>query len=431
MQALPIVIRKYGGTSLSRVEDLARIARDLGSGHGRDARYVVVVSAMGGTTDALLAKAEEVRRTVKAREEALSDIGREIDQLLATGETASAALLALALNTSGVRAVSLTAEQAGISATDTWGCALITDIDTARIRGVLASGAIPVVTGFQAVSPAGDTVTLGRGGSDTTAVALAVSLQAKRCEILTDVDGVYTADPRVVPTARLLDRIGAELMAEYAWAGARVMHARAIELAARHGTDVVVRNSFVDNPGTLIGGGGETEMLEANNAVIGVAYDTDMAEVTIRTGKLDRHTPTRLLRELADRRVLFDLLSGAGSGDRGNLRLLVKQGYVPILEAVAQYLSLCLETDVTVSRGLATVSVVGVGFMSQPGYAATALATMHSAGIAVVHVSVTQSRITLVVPADSTRRAVASLHSAFALDVKEEDSSDPVLAGHA
>src|SRR5215210_5903827 len=266
-----LVIKNYGGTSVGDAERIKRVARRIAATAAEGNAVVVVVSAMGHTTDELIALARQVSR---------DPVDREMDHLLATGEQVSASLTAMALIDQGCPAVSLTAGQAGIRTTGLFSRARIADIHPERIQRELDEGRVPIVTGFQGITEDLDVTTLGRGGSDTSAVALAAALKADRCEIYTDVDGIYTADPRVVPAARKLDEISYEEMLELAQLGARVMHPRAVELGEEYDVPILVRSSFNDTPGTLIH---RTENVEIRKNVRGIAHDTDVAKIRIHS----------------------------------------------------------------------------------------------------------------------------------------------------
>ncbi|MGI8865892.1 MAG: aspartate kinase [Rubrobacteraceae bacterium] len=248
-----IVVQKYGGSSVATTEHVRAVAERIRKSHDAGDSLVVTVSAMGKQTDRLLRLAGEVSREPSPR---------EIDQLLSTGELQSVALLAMALNDQGVPATSLTGPQAGMKTTGRYGSGLISSIQPVRLRSLLDEGQVAIVAGFQGVNALGDVMTLGRGGSDTTAVALAAALGAERCEIYTDVDGIYTADPRIVPEAQRIPVILSAEMAEMAWRGAKVMHPRAVELGALYGVEIHVRSSFTEGPGTIITGGEGMEHLE-------------------------------------------------------------------------------------------------------------------------------------------------------------------------
>ncbi|WP_162908004.1 aspartate kinase [Allorhizocola rhizosphaerae] len=412
-----IVVRKYGGTSLASTDLIVRHALRNRSDYLAGRRLVIVVSAMGDLTDRLLRLASEVGAVLDAHPSP-----REVDQLLAIGENQSAALFAMALCAAGVPAVSLSGAQAGIQAIGPHGAAMISDVDPDRLNRTLESGAVPVVTGFQAVNGGGDTVTLGRGGSDTTAVALAAALGAMSCEIYTDVLGVCTADPRVVATARPVRRIAADLMTEFAWSGARVTHTRAIELAALYGVDVHVKSSFDGALGTLIEGGASAGMMENRPTIVGVTHDADVAGITLRRPATAPEVMVPLLQAFADHRLRVDLLSDHGGDDRlQQTSMIVHRGDLATIRRIAQSLSICLKTELQIDEDLGAVSLIGLGLLSRPEYTARALAVLRQAGIVVRRTAATQLRIALAVPLDRLEDAVNVLHEEFELgrDVPE------------
>src|SRR6185437_2741871 len=317
---MEVVVHKYGGSSLSTFSKVLTIAEYTAAARRDGCPPVVVVSARGDTTDELLRAVDEVSGRLPSPE-----VGREIDQLLATGECASAALLALAISRLGVPAVSLTGAQAGIFAQGNPGCGVITEVRADRVRRLLAAGVIPVVTGFQGITVGGDVITLGRGGSDTTAVAMASALAAWGCEIYTDVDGVYTADPRVVPEATRLHSVDVGTMAEMAFAGARVLHSRAVELAGIGRVEIRVRGSFSRGPGTLISlppKSGPTapyqeviSMLENDGAISAIVHDLDVARVLVhsRLGRTD--LAVDVLSALAGLAIPIDMVARSGPSE--------------------------------------------------------------------------------------------------------------------
>src|SRR5919202_753288 len=283
---LGIVVQKYGGSSVATAEHIKAVAERVKKTHESDVSLVVAVSAMGKTTDRLLALAAEVSRDPSPR---------EIDQLLSTGELQSVALLAMALHDRGVAATSLTGPQAGMKIAGRYGSGVISGIQPDRLRGLLEEGQVAIVAGFQGVNALGDIMTLGRGGSDTTAVALAAALGAERCEIFTDVEGVFTADPRIVPTARKLHAVSYEEMLEMAASGAKVLQLRCVEFARNHGVTLHVRSTFADVAGTWIGE--EDERMLEKAMIAGVTYETDEAVYEVAG---------------ADPALLFEALADAG-----------------------------------------------------------------------------------------------------------------------
>jgi len=404
---MDIVVRKYGGTSLAGPERVRRAAASVAEAHAAGSSLVVVVSAQGDTTDSLLRQAAELGGVATSR---------ETDQLLATGECASAALMATALLAAGVPAISLTGPQAGIAVTGPAGAGLITGIDTERIRAHLSEGKVVVVAGFQGGNADGDVVTLGRGGSDTTAVALAAALGATTCEIYTDVDGVYSADPRVVSDARVLPEVPADMMVEMAFAGAKVLHPRAAELAAAHDLDLRVRSSLTDGEGTLVPRRAGTGTLE-DHGVIAVTHDLDVVRMLIRADGPHVDLAAELLTVLAELNAPLDLVARSGPfEDEFRMGFTMRRSD---LDRVAPALRDRVEKvggTVVVDEDVAKVSVVGVGLLSRPQYTARLLRTLAAAGIATSWLFTSQLRTSVTVPLVRALDAVALLHEEFALD---------------
>lgn len=400
-----LVVQKYGGTSVGDAERIKRVAERI-AGIAVDHDIVVTVSAMGHTTDELISLARQVAR---------DPVDREMDQLLVTGEQISASLVAMALVDRGRPAVSLTAAQAGIRTTGLFTKARITDIHPERIRRELDEGRVPIVTGFQGISESQDVTTLGRGGSDTTAVALAAALKAERCEILTDVEGIYTADPRVVKSARKLAQISYEEMLELASLGARVMHPRAVELGEEYDVPILVRSSFSDAPGTLIT---RIENVEVRKNVRGIAHDTDVAKIRV-VGVPDRPgVAAAIFTPLADAAISVDTIVQNTSMDgKTDLSFTVSradharaaalmEGIVPGIDAAG----------LDHSEGLAKVSVVGTGMQSAPGYAARMFTVLAASKINIDMITTSDIRITCIISASQVDEAMNALHAAFELD---------------
>ncbi len=384
-----------------------RVARARESGLD----LVVVVSAMGKTTDRLLRLAGEVSRAPSPR---------EIDQLLATGEEQSVALLAMALHDRGVPAASLTGPQAGMTVTGKYGSGVISEIRPDRIYGLLGEGQVVIVAGFQGMNALGDVMTLGRGGSDTTAVALAAALEADRCEIYTDVDGVYTADPRIVPEARRIDVISSEEMAEMAWRGAKVMHPRAVELGALYGVEIHVRSSFNEKPGTVIAGGEKLEHLETRETLAGIVHDLDVARVTLSGIKTGPGTLSRVFAPLAERGISVDVIVESGlEGGLSDVSFTVKRSDLAEARRLAGGVASELGGRVEGEEDLGKVSVVGTGMLNRPGYAARMFASLGKAGIPIRMVSTSEIQVTCVVPADRVEEAVRRLHEDFELEERD------------
>ncbi|MGV2915653.1 aspartate kinase [Streptomyces alfalfae] len=401
----PVRVLKFGGTSMGTTpEELARIARIVAAAHARS-DVVVVVSARGDRTDRLIDE---------ARSASAAPPGRELDQLLATGEAGSAALLAIALHGLGVPAVSLLGSQAGFTVSGRHANGRIQDVDTSRVRQALSRGEAAVVAGFQGVNATGDVITLGRGGSDTSAVALAVALGAAQCEIYTDVDGVFSADPRIVPGARPIPLLRSGVMSEMAHAGARVLHTRSVELAGRAGVDLHVRSTFSRNPGTVVVSGQEgadIAMLETEDRVTAVSHEPHSARVTaVGTSPDAPLLGTEVLALLADASVPIDVLSRFTDASHGH-------GWdftVPAadVDTVTSLLT-SLPCRVAVDPAVAKVSLVGAGLMSDTRTLARMLNALLAAGIDPLSLSTSQSRISATVGEADCSRAVAVLHGEF------------------
>jgi len=409
---LGIVVQKYGGSSVATAEHIKAVADRVKRARAGGDRLVVVVSAMGKTTDRLLRLAGEVSSDPSPR---------EIDQLLSTGERQSVALLAMALHARGVAATSLSGPQAGMKTTGRYGSGVISEIQTDRMLKLLDEGQLAIVAGFQGANEWGDVMTLGRGGSDTTAVALAAALRAERCEIYTDVDGVYTADPRIVPKARRIPVISSAEMAEMAWRGAKVMHPRAVELGALYGVEIHVKSSFAEGPGTVITGKGEVlERLETRETVAGIVHDLDVARVTLTGVRTGPGTLSRLFVPLAERGVSVDVIvESAPKEGTSDVAFTVRRAdlktAVEVVGAVAEPLGGRVEGE----EDLGKVSVVGTGMLNRPGYAARMFASLGDVGIPIKMVSTSEIQVTCVVAAEHVEHAVRVLHRDFELEERD------------
>ena len=401
-----IVVQKFGGSSVANSDRIravaARVVRAQEQGH----QIVLVISAMGDTTDDLISLAKQITANPNPR---------ELDLMLSTGEVVSCTLMAMALRELGCEAVALTGGQAGIRTDSSHSRARITEIDPQRVLWELAEGKIVIVAGFQGVTDSLDITTLGRGGSDTTAVALAARLQADVCEIYTDVDGVYTADPRVEPRARKLDRITYNEMLEMATRGAKVIHGRAVEMGAVYNIPIIVRSSFNNNEGTLISG---SEGMEVRNKIRGIAHELDVAKVTLQ-GVVDQPgVAYRIFAPLADAGIVVDMVvQGAGVGGTTDISFTVARGDMEkaalLVQPVAQSLG---AKGLVFAPDLAKVSIVGTGIQTHPGYAARMFGTLAEHNINIHMISTSDIRITCVIDQAKVREAVAALHMGFALD---------------
>jgi aspartate kinase len=400
-----LLVQKYGGSSLKNVDRINAVAERVSLAARRNP-LVVVVSAMGDTTDDLVALA----RQVSARPDR-----REIDMLLATGEQVSASLLAMALHERGCPAISLAGWQAGIRTDSSFSTARIREVNAERIRHELAAGRVVIVTGFQGL--AGDTgwdevTTLGRGGSDATAVALAAGLEAESCEIYTDVAGIYTADPRIVPEARKLPEITYEEMLELAQYGAQVMMPRSVELAQLWKVRLEVRSSYSGEAGTRIGG-----TMEYANRVAGVAHQANVAKITF-VALADRPGVAQtIFSALAARHVHGDLIvQNIGHHGRTDLSFTVPEGDLEVALEVAEGVRVQVDAQqVTAKGGMAKVSVVGAGLSSTLEYASAMFGTLGELGINIDMISTSGIRITCVIDGSRVQDAVRGLHAAFQL----------------
>jgi len=402
-----ILVQKYGGTSLGDAAKIKSVAQRVA--HSRDAgnEIAVVVSAMGKTTDALIALADSVSSGPEPR---------EMDLLLSTGEVVSSTLMAMALREIGVPSISMGGAQAGIRTDAAHGRASIVHLDPARVRHEMDGGAVVIIAGFQGVNEEMDVTTLGRGGSDTTGVALAIALEADRCEIYTDVDGIYTADPRVVPNARKLAEIGYEEMLELATYGAK-MHPRSIELAAWYTLPVLVASSTANVPGTLIhdttSNGGDA--MEVRNKVRGVTYHRDVARVTIRGVMDSPGISARVFEPLTDAGISVDTIVQNASTERlTDLSFTVERRDVKqALEVTRRIAADIGAADCVADDHLGNVSIVGTGMQNAPGFASRMFRALADAAINIEMITTSQIRITCLVDESQVDEAVRVLHDAF------------------
>lgn len=400
---MAIVVQKYGGSSVATAERIKAVAQRVIDRVERGDRLVVVVSAMGDTTDELIALAKQVTPRPEAR---------EMDLLLSTGEIVSSALLAMALKEMGCSAVALTGPQAGIGTDRRYGRARILSVNPQRVLRELDAGNVVIVAGFQGITEEADITTLGRGGSDTTAVALAAALKCSRCEIYTDVEGIYTADPRLVPEAQKLREISYEEMLELATYGARVMHNRAVELGAVQKVPIYVASSFTDSPGTLIHGG---PFMEQRNKVMGIAHDTDVARITVR-GVPDRPgIAAALFEPLGEAGISVDTIVQNASVERlTDVTFTVARSDLErALEIVRPIAKTIGAPEVLADTHLAKVSIVGAGMQSGPGYAGRMFRALFESGINIELITTSEIRITCLIDEKQVPKAVRALHKAF------------------
>ncbi|MDA8276030.1 MAG: aspartate kinase [Actinomycetota bacterium] len=402
---MPLVVQKFGGTSVADAERIRAVADHVARSRRDGNDVVVVVSAMGKTTDELVRLAADVSATQPAR---------EVDMLLSAGERISMALLCMALADLGVPATSFTGSQAGIVTDEVHTRAKILEVKGDRLRLTLAAGGVPVVAGFQGVSTANDVTTLGRGGSDTTAVALAAALGADACEIYTDVPGVFTSDPRIVPEARRLPRVSFEEMLEIAATGGRVLALRSVEFARNHHVPLHVRSSFTWEPGTWVGEE-DPEMEQA--MVTAVTHDLSEAKVTVTRVPDRPGLAARLFRALADRNVNVDMIVQNTSTDgTTDISFTVPGADLAVSAEVAAGLVPEIgATGVTTDDQVARVSLIGAGMKTHPGVTARTFETLAAEGINIEMISTSSIRISCMVRADRAEAAVQALHAAFEL----------------
>ncbi len=406
-QTTPTVVMKFGGTSVADAERIKRAARRIVSQREAGNRVVAVLSARGQTTDELIAMAEEVSP--------LPD-RREMDMLLSTGERISCALCAMAINDLGHRAISLTGSQAGIVTDTSHTKARILDVRADRIQEALGEDRIVLVAGFQGVSTSRDVTTLGRGGSDTTAVAVAAAIGAEVCEIYTDVAGVFSADPRIVPDARKLPIVSFEEMLEMAASGAKVLQLRSVEYARNHGIRIHCRSSFEDGPGTFVLG--EDETME-RPLVTAVTHSTDEARITL-LGVPDRPgAAARIFGALADSGCIVDTIIQNEPLEQGRDAevsfTIPQEDLVEAERALSEVAAELGISHVDTDRQIGKVSIVGAGMRSHPGVAAKVFDTLAAEGINIEMISTSPIKISCVIRADAVPEAVRALHGAFEL----------------
>lgn len=399
-----LIVKKFGGTSVANKERIYNVARRCIEDYKKGHSVVVVLSAMGDTTDDLLALANDINPKANKR---------ELDMLLTTGEQVSVSLMAMAMHAMDVSAVSLNAFQVGMNCTSRYGNARFKRIDTDRINHELDSRKIVIVTGFQGITKYDDYATLGRGGSDTTAVALAAVLHADLCEIYTDVDGVYTADPRIVPNARKLPEITYDEMLELATAGAKVLHNRSVEMAKKYSVPMVVRSSLNESEGTIV-----KEVVKMEKMLItGVAADKNTARISV-IGVEDRPgIAFKIFNKLAKNNINVDIiLQSVGRDGTKDISFTVSQDdlkdALTILEENKEPLTI---KNITHNEGVAKVSIVGAGMMTNPGVASKLFEALFNYGININMISTSEIRITVLVEESEIDKAVRAIHEKFDL----------------
>jgi aspartate kinase len=413
-----IVVQKYGGSSVADAEGIKRVAQRIVEAKRAGNDVVVVVSAMGDTTDELIDLAEQVSPL---------PAGRELDMLLTAGERISMALLAMAIGNLGQEAQSFTGSQAGVITDSVHGKAKIIDVTPGRIQRALGQGAVAIVAGFQGVSQdTKDITTLGRGGSDTTAVALAAALNADVCEIYSDVDGVFTADPRIVATARKRDRVSYEEMLEMAASGAKILHLRCVEYARRYQMPIHVRSSFSKKTGTWIADD-DVEVENMEQAIIaGVAHDRSEAKITV-VGVPDKvGEAARIFEGLSEAQVNLDMIVQNVSAASTNLTdisfTLPREDGQVAMAALAQLKDEVGYDSLLYDDRIGKVSLIGAGMRSHPGVTAKFFAALASAGVNIEMISTSEIRISVIVDESQVDDAVAATHTAFDLDSDEVEA---------
>ena len=403
---MALIVQKFGGTSVGSTDKIMAVAQRVLASHRQGHRMVVVLSAMSGETDRLIGLAQAVQPIPDPR---------ELDMLLATGEQVSVALFAMAVKAAGGEAVSLLGDPVAIHTDPMHTRARIDSIDTACIQGHLNRGRIVTIAGFQGVTDHGDITTLGRGGSDTTAVALAAALAADACEIFTDVEGVYTTDPNICPQARKIERISYDEMLELASLGAKVLDIRAVGLAKRFGVPVHVRSTFTDTIGTWVV---EEDKIMESLLVSGITYSKKEARITIKTVPDQPGIAAKIFLPISDAGILVDMIiQNTRDGKLTDMTFTVPRidydRAMVILKKVAGEIG---AEAVTGDRDIAKVSIVGVGMRNHPGIASTMFQILAKEGINMMMVSTSEIKVSCIIAEKYTELAVRSLHDAFALD---------------
>lgn len=397
-----LVVKKFGGTSVGNPERIKNVAQKCAQAYHEGQDLIVVLSAMGQVTDELIALANQINPNAPKR---------EMDALLTTGEQTSVALMVMALDSLNIPAVSLNAFQVPMLTTMDYGNARLKKIDSGRILREIESRKIVLVTGFQGVNKLEDVTTLGRGGSDTTAVALAAALHADACEIYTDVDGVYTADPRIVPGAKKLNEISYDEMLELASIGAQVLHNRSVELAKKYGVTLVVKSSLTEGTGTLV----REETGMENMMVSGVAADQNTAKIVVTGVKDEPGSAFRLFDLLSNNSINVDaILQTGGESGKQEIALIVARDFSKKAVALIEENKAKLKIEgVSSDETVAKISVVGAGIQSNPGVAAKMFEALYSAGINIEMIATSEIRITVIVKEEDMEKAVRTVHDAL------------------
>ncbi len=400
-----LIVKKFGGTSVADKERIFNVARRCIEDYKAGNEVVVVLSAMGKQTDVLLDMAVEINPKASRR---------ELDMLLTTGEQTSVALMALAMDSLGVPAISLNAFQVAMHTSTVYGNARLKRIDTERIKNELANRKIVVITGFQGINKYDDYTTLGRGGSDTTAVALAAALHADKCEIYTDVDGVFTADPRIVPSARKLPEITYDEMLELASLGAGVLHNRSVEMAKKYGVQLVVRSSLNITEGTVV----KEEVKMEKMLVSGVACDKNTARIAVIGLEDQPGVAFKLFHHLANHNINVDIIlqSVGRDGTKDISFTVTKDSLEEAVATIERHRATSLKCQkVDIEKNVAKVSIVGAGMMSNAGVAAKMFEALYDVGVNIKQISTSEIRVTVLIDETQVERAMNAIHEAFSL----------------
>ena len=404
---MALIVQKFGGTSVGGLDRIRKVASRVKQETDAGNQVAVVVSAMAGTTNQLVSWARDIGPMHDAR---------EYDTIVASGEQVTVGLLAIALQNIGVDARSWLGWQIPVRTDEVHGAARIESIDTELMRARLASGQVAVVAGFQGIAPDGRIATLGRGGSDTSAVALAAALSADRCDIYTDVDGVYTTDPRIAPKARKLDAISFEEMLEMASLGAKVLQTRSVAMAMRHNVKLQVRSSFSDAPGTLVV---NEDAIVEQEKISGIAYSPDEAKVTIEGLPDEPGTAAAIFGELAANHINVDMIVQSATGEGQGADITFSMGRSDLaraMELINASKDRLAFFNLSAAENVTKISVVGMAMRSQPGVAKTMFETLAERGINIEVISTSEIKISVLIASEYTELAVRSLHTAFGLD---------------
>lgn len=406
---MALIVQKFGGSSVATPERIKNVARRVGKTADAGNQVVVVVSAMGDTTDNLISLAKQITSHP-------SD--REMDMLLSTGEQQSIALLAMALNEMGYHAVSLTGQQAGVKTDKAYSRAKILSIDPTRLDQELSKGNIIIVAGFQGTDEHGEVHTLGRGGSDTSAVALAIGLDADFCEIYTDVDGVYTSDPRIVKKARKLAEISFDEMLEMASLGAGVLQPRSVEVGKAFNMPICVRSSFNENEGTMVLEGKDMKQLENDVVVSGVAYDDDVLKVTVYNVPSVPGVAAKVFTALGEANVNVDMIIQSGAKDgRNDISFTTSMEDDGKIESILQpIMDEIGGGNIIVGNNVAKVSIIGAGMITNPGVAAKMFRVLSENEFNIQMIATSEIKVSCILNKEGAKDAVVALHTAFDLD---------------